>query len=75
MSEINVTTLEHRRQLGNHLGPESRIQAENIRATNSRNAERAVKNIWDHLHCEYGSEEIKNVALATLKKFSGSYIW
>ena len=58
MGEINATTLEHQQQLRNHLGPESRIQAENICATNSRNAERAFKDIWDRLDRDYGSEEI-----------------
>ncbi|XP_061166393.1 uncharacterized protein LOC133175314 [Saccostrea echinata] len=63
MSEISATTLEHLDLLVNHLGPESRIQAENIRATNSRNPEKAVKNIWERLDREYGSAETIELSL------------
>lgn len=63
MSEISATTLEHLDLLVNHLGPESKIQAENIRATNSRNPEKAVNNIWERLDREYGSAETIELSL------------
>ena len=63
MSEISATTLEHLDLLVNHLGPESRIQAENIRATNSRNPEKAVKDVWERLDREYGSAETIELSL------------
>lgn len=54
---------QHWNLLVNPLGPESRIQAENIRTTNSRNPEKAVKDIWHRVDREYGRAEVIELSL------------
>ena len=49
--------------LVNHLGQESRSQAENIRASNPNDPGRAVNQIWERLDRQYGSPETIEFAL------------
>ena len=55
--------LEQLDLLVNHLGQESRSQAENIRASNPNNPDRAVNQIWERLDRQYGSPETIEFAL------------
>lgn len=57
MSDLCATTLEHLDLLVNHLGHESKRQAENIRNSNPRFPEKAIDLIWERLDREYGSAE------------------
>lgn len=63
MNEINATEMEQLDLLVNHLGRESKSQANNIRAANARNPEKAVRDIWLRLDSEYGSAETIECAL------------
>ncbi|XP_033755752.1 uncharacterized protein LOC117338505 [Pecten maximus] len=63
MEEVGASILEHLDLLVNHLGAESKTQAENIRASNPRNSQKAVDEIWKRLDSEFGSAEIIERAL------------
>ena len=63
LEEIKASPLEQLDLLVNHLGQESRSQAENIRASNPNNPDRAVNQIWERLDRQYGSPETIEFAL------------
>ena len=47
----------------NHLGPACKVQCDNIRSTNARDPDRALKEIWERLDLEYGSPEAIDQAI------------